>query len=109
VGFLPNTHSPNRRTVQAWWSKAFRASAASAIAPIDDDGFLRLRWPSVKGRPLSFDFLLATATRPTPPRRGYFLARELAERWIEKRHEEYFFNNVKHGITTYQDQAGDLP
>jgi len=46
------------------------------------------------------DVILATATRaeatrPTPD--------EIADGWIDRGHERYFFENVRHGIRTSDD------
>lgn len=71
---------------------------------IDDKGLLTVPWPQrIDGLTLAYDVLLATATEEkdvTTPER-------VAEAWIGNREgqEEYFFENIRAGIRTQQDEA----
>ncbi|HZT35030.1 MAG TPA: hypothetical protein VFA15_03850 [Nitrososphaera sp.] len=84
------------------WMKHFH-SKSSPISPVDKDGFLNISWPNILGNgPAQAEIILATATKgksiqPTPE--------QVAEAWInqDNGYEEYFFENVKHGIRTPED------
>lgn len=78
-------------------------------------GFLKIEWPrTVTGPPLGWNALLVTATSPRGPKQSsYFYPspREIADAWsIPENHDsrpgrtvDYFWNNQKNRITTYQD------
>ena len=77
---------------------------------VSTDGLLRIPWPeTVQKTPLEFDFLLATATKPSlcgePP--TYPRIREVALAWKRDKDKnvDYFWKNRKSGIETYQDAA----
>ena len=74
---------------------------------LDRSGFLKICWPrTVAGSPLEWNALLATANSPKGSRRGYPSPQKIADAWsIPEGREKvgYFWNNRKHGITTYQD------
>ena len=56
--------------------------------------------------PFEWNALLATANSPKGSRRGYPSLQKIADAWsIPEGREQvgYFWNNRKHGITTYQD------
>lgn len=46
------------------------------------------------------DLILATANSPTS---NYSDPTEIGRSWLQAGHEEYFFNNISHGIRTAQD------
>jgi hypothetical protein len=86
------------------WSAYFRSKGGTARYMIDDKGLLTVPWPQrIDGLTLDYDVLLATATEEkdvtTPDR--------VAEAWICHREgqEEYFFENIRAGIRTQQDEA----
>ena len=66
--------------------------------PIDKNGFLQLEWTDEMNQ---FDFLLATPVVPRP--KAALTAKQIADRMKEKNYREYFDNNQKHNIRTFQD------
>ena len=83
------------------WSAHFRKCGARPVSVVNADGILEMCWPvELDDGPANFDLILATATAPaaTLP-----TAEMVADAWVERGSEEYFLNNVKHGIRT----AGD--
>jgi hypothetical protein len=66
--------------------------------PIDKNGFLQLEWTNEMNQ---FDFLLATAVVPKP--RTILTAKQIADKMKEKNYREYFDNNQKNNIRTFQD------
>lgn len=76
-------------------------------------GFLKLPWPIIinQGKPLALDIILATATDPTLDINtgAYPKAKVIAEAWKKdnQRNDDYFWENRKHGIHTFQDKAID--
>lgn len=92
------------RELPAQWQVGWRARFASQSKPIPlvDEGFLDIPWPSpTTGGPIDADLLMATVNRPsdqmpTPT--------QMADAWIDHQHEEYFLENVRHGITTADDE-----
>jgi hypothetical protein len=85
----------------AAWSEYFRGCGGTALAAVDTNGLLTLPWPQrVDGHPLDFDVLLGTAnveTAPVPPE-------DVARAWIVQGNEDYFFENVRAGIRTPDDE-----
>lgn len=65
---------------------------------IDKNGFLKIEWTDEMNK---FDFLVATLTVPNP--KSFINAEIIAKKINETGYDEYFLNNHKHGITTYQD------
>ena len=65
---------------------------------INENGFLSLDWTDEME---NFDFLIATLTEPN---KSLPKAKEIAERMNEKGYNEYFLNNNKYGIYTFQDE-----
>jgi hypothetical protein len=83
--------------------------AVKGISPICNRGMLQIPWPARIDNDNaldSCDFLIATATRPTPvPATGDFpIAEVIAEAWNNAGNTEYFRMNRKHGLHTFQDQ-----
>lgn len=77
---------------------------------VDRDAIFRLEWPQPTGDegPLSsLDLLLGTATNPTLLRGCYPGAEEIAEAWNKSAPQwrEYFWQNRKNGILTFEDEA----
>ncbi len=75
--------------------------------PVNESGFLSILWPAtLSGRPLKFDILIATATNPTIIAGHYPAVQQIADAWdtpTGKQNLDYFHNNRKHGIRTFQD------
>lgn len=88
--------------LSADWTAYFRKAKARCVSVVSADGLLDIKWPDMlDSRPAEFDVILATATKPdtTPP-----AARVVAEAWADQcGNENYFFNNVLHGIRTLGD------
>ncbi len=87
---------------RAGWEAYFR-SHASPVRPVDDAGTLRIAWPVTSGRkPADADMILATATKAEATRPT---VTEIADAWINQNqgHERYFFENIRHGIRTPDD------
>lgn len=76
---------------------------------ISPDGMLRIDWPRciAGGVPVDLDLLLVTANDPTligtPP--SYATVETIVNAWnsAAQEHAEYFWKNIDHGITTFQD------
>lgn len=87
------------------WAKYFSDRNTSPISPVGNDGLLRIPWP-VKvcdGEEADLDLILATATeadkqRPHP--------KDIADAWSNQDagNEHYFFENIRNGIRTSEDQ-----
>lgn len=83
------------------WSTYFRKCGARQVSVVNAEGILEIDWPGgLDGRAADFDLILATATKPAKMLPS---AEEIADAWIERGSEEYFLNNVKHGIRTAAD------
>lgn len=65
---------------------------------IDRNGFLNLEWMDEMN---TFDFLIATLTVPKPKR--ILNSKEIADRMNVQGYNEYFLNNYKNDIRTFQD------
>jgi len=80
--------------------------------PIDNKGFLQLEWPKSvdANEPVDFDFILATVTVPSYISNDNSDKRdpnpeEIAQEWIRAHKAvEYYTNNRKDNITTFQDK-----
>lgn len=83
------------------WTKIFVAAGAYACATVDAAGLIALPWPTtVDGIALDFDVLLVTSNVDT----GFPSAEAVADAWIDQPgQEDYFFQNVRHGIRTPDD------
>ncbi|PIQ23925.1 hypothetical protein COW64_21615 [bacterium (Candidatus Blackallbacteria) CG18_big_fil_WC_8_21_14_2_50_49_26] len=95
VGILFSEQVPDNIRIE--WSNQRHETVSPVI-----NGELNIPRPAKKsdGLDISMDFILATATKSEEkiPK-----AVEIAKAWIENGYEDYFFNNVKHGIRTYED------
>lgn len=69
------------------------------IPVLDKRGVLSFTWPDELK---DYDFLIATATKPD--RDKYPTAKEITDRIIVNEYSEYFENNIKSGIETFQDK-----
>ncbi len=83
------------------WTKKFHESRTVNVSLVSKDGILSIAWPKkVDGSELTeADVILATANKPE----GQPTAEQIADAWLGAGHEEYFFNNVSHGIRTAED------
>jgi hypothetical protein len=70
---------------------------------VDDRGTLDVAWPRLcdDDTLMPFDLLLATTNRPTDK---YPTAQAIAEAWNANGYRDYFDNNQRAGITTFQDE-----
>lgn len=87
---------------------ASRHYAVKGLSAVSDRGLLQIPWPARADNNAALgacDFLIATATRPTPdPSTGDFpAARAIAEAWNNAGGAEYFRMNREHGFHTFQD------
>lgn len=64
---------------------------------IDKNGFLKIEWTDEMNE---FDFLIATLTVPNP--KSLLNEKIIAERINKTGYDEYFLNNYKNGIKTFQ-------
>lgn len=85
----------------AAWTAYFRKCGGQPLEVVDGDGGLQIAWPErVDGKPLECDVLLATTNRETPA----VSPEQVAEAWIANGDGEYFFENVRTGIRTPDDE-----
>jgi hypothetical protein len=66
---------------------------------ISNKGILRINWPE---RLKEFDFAIGTVCKPEIEE--YPTAKEIAERILVNKYDEYFKENLKHSISTFQDK-----
>jgi hypothetical protein len=117
VGLLVNPSSPSRRTIEAFWKEfypglgqkhSFLASRLSSEHPaVDRHGHFLIDWPAeVDGSAIAdIDFLLGTLTVPSLTRGSYPPAPAIADAWIAAKDAEYFNENRRNGIETFQDST----
>lgn len=85
------------------------SQAAGEVSLISNEGMLHVDWPKriEGGTAVDLDLLLATANDPTftgtPP--SYPDVSTIVSAWnrAAQEHSEYFWRNLDHGITTFQD------
>lgn len=73
---------------------------------IDPDGFLSINWPEEvdsKNNIDKLDLLIATVTKPTLTGDKYPTVQQIADAMNKVEDYQYFCNNIKHGISTFQD------
>jgi hypothetical protein len=111
----PNARIPSdwlnqwKRTVDNDRKPPDRVNCAKGEGPaVDREGMLQIPWPqSVDGVDLLgwVDALLATATNPTIDHGKYADAKAIARAWnsVDPKWCEYFWQNRKNGIHTFQD------
>jgi hypothetical protein len=111
----PNARIPSdwlnqwKRTVDNDRKPPDRVNCAKGEGPaVDREGMLQIPWPqSVDGVDLLgwVDALLATATNPTIDHGEYADAKAIARAWnsVDPKWCEYFWQNRKNGIHTFQD------
>ena len=113
IGILGSPHCPLPADLCSGWSQRISGdpcygslSAADGEDPaVNESGLLTIAWPeSEDGSGLEVDVLLATATDPTIVNGQYPTAREIADKCNRsKRRAEYFRENRRVGIRTFQD------
>jgi hypothetical protein len=102
VALLCPDNSQSSKLAMAW-KKNFQRNATTPVGPVSKDGFLQIPWPKrADGSLVDLDLLLATSTKPDPKPPT---AQDIAEAWIVKDHDDYFFENVRSGIRTKDDLA----
>jgi hypothetical protein len=85
----------------------FTEKLMSEKACIDGNGLLQIRWPkeaSPQNRIEKLDLLIATAVVPTLIKGRYPTAYKIAGAMENSEYYDYFQNNVKNNITTFQDE-----
>ena len=103
IGVL-NREEPYPKELLRVWAAYFRKNSTRPIYPVDAKGVLQIPWPETakSASPADCDIILATATAAerTPPS-----VKDIAEAWIEQKdgYEEYFFENIRAGISTPED------
>jgi hypothetical protein len=101
-------------TIQEAWEARVAAEqtcgllphAGKGEPPVDAAGILNIAWPA--GAPPEFSVLLAAVTAPTLRAGRYPSVEQIVEGWTTaqgSKHRNYFVNNRKHGIRTFQDEA----
>ena len=116
VALVENQDRPiSDKLREAWTKRVSRErcygqsmnSASGEKVAFDRSGFLNIPWPrSTDGSELGFNALIATATNPTIVGGSYPSAQQIANAWNtheDREHVDYFLNNKKHGIKTFQD------
>lgn len=80
-------------------------SADEETSIVTQSGLLAISWPRhPDGSTVDLDVLMAAATKAEIVAGRYPSSRTIADAWISgSRHSSYFWNNRKHGITTFQD------
>jgi hypothetical protein len=100
----PNREIP-RQLLDEWANRVAKEAHYNANKRrlVDPQGMLQIDWPSLSsdGGPVPTDLLLATsndreATSPT--------VQEIADAWNQNPRVDYFSNNRKHRIETFQDE-----
>jgi hypothetical protein len=85
------------------WTTGFKKKKSNSVEPVNAAGILKIDWPTdLTGKPAAFDVIIATATKPgdTTPNPS-----TVASAWAnqDKGREDYFLQNVLHGIRTADD------
>lgn len=103
VGVLFQDNTSNEGLAESWQAH-FQKAGRKSLAVVRNDGSLTIPWPvTEEGVAVDFDLILATATVPeadTPTPEA--VARAILSQ--AKGHENYFLNNVLHGIRTASDE-----
>ena len=110
VGLLINPNievSRSLEIIKERWTKIYQEykfdntdyTIDNEPAIIDKNGFLKMDWTDEMNE---FDFLIATLTVPKP--KALLNAKDIYDRMNESGYNEYFINNQKHNILTFQDE-----
>ena len=105
MALLRNPHSEIPQTLlNDWATHVALHYKANERRLVDNRGMLQIPWPTLSsgGNPVPIDLLLATSNdrEPTCP-----TVHEIANARNEHPEVDYFQNNGKNGIETFQDQA----
>jgi hypothetical protein len=115
IALLVNPKKPDTaRLVDGWvkriarevhYGKLDRVLAEGVL--VNANGQIAIPWPQRKdGKAIDIDILLMTATNPTITDGRYPTSEEIAVAWktpLGSRHVNYFWENRKNGIETFQD------
>lgn len=96
--------TPDADETQQQWTRAFQERGTQVINPVRHDGILDIPWPTTLGSDdADVDVILANATREAEPAPT---SRIVADAWCaqDAGEEKYFFENVRYGIRTIDDQ-----
>jgi hypothetical protein len=107
VALLANPHSEiPQNLLSDWATHVARHYKANDLRLVDGKGILQIRWPNLSsdGSSVPMDLLLATSndrdlTCPT--------VQNIADAWNQHPEVDYFRNNRKHRIETFQDPGID--
>ena len=114
VGILGNPDRSIPEGLQKDWQKRVSDetcygrlnSAVGEQVAVNQSGFVNIPWDWNQQDNLDIDILLVTATSPTIVDGQYPSAQDIADAWKTpegKRYIDYFHENRKHGINTFQD------
>jgi len=117
VALLFNTNKKIDNSIRTEWAKLMSSKIynhsllteklKSEKSPIDSNGFLAIRWPkeiTLEGKLGDMDFLIATVTKPTLINGKYPAVYQIADAMKQAEYYDYFLENRKHEITTFQDE-----
>jgi len=117
VALLLNPNKKIDNSIRTEWGKLmsrkisnhslFSKKLKSEKSPIDSSGFLAIRWPeevTPKNKIGKLDFLIATVTTPKLINNRYPTAYQIADTMKEAKYCDYFYENRKRGITTFQNE-----
>jgi hypothetical protein len=110
VGLLINpklNESRNLEIIKQRWTKIYSEysfnpsdyNIEKELEIINKNGFLQIEWTDEMKE---FDFLIATLTVPNP--KSLLSEKNIADKINETGYSEYFLNNYKNGIRTFQDE-----
>ena len=119
IGLLCNPNSRFSDNFFAVWSSITKNAhdygninhTKSEKPVLTKSGFLNISWPIIKNKDesLPLDIVLATATNPTIGTNNgrYPKAKIIAEAWKNDNqgNDNYFWENIRHGICTFQDET----
>lgn len=92
-----------REALASAWKTHFRTTRTGGLSVVSADGILGITWPeTVNKTPLDIDVIIATVTKPANKPIGAY---SIADAWLHQNQgfERYFFENVSHGIRTFDD------
>ena len=114
-----------RKDAETYWKHVSHSEHSDGIrqpsgpGTLIDGGTLQINWPRTakSDEPVDLDLLLATATSPSLDHGEYADAQTVTDAWKRDDYNnlDYFKENQKHGIRTFQDDSiwkwldGDLP
>lgn len=117
VALLFNPNKKIDNSIRTEWAKLMFSKISnhsllieklkSEKSPIDSNGFLAIGWPeevTPKRKIEKLDFLIATVTLPMLSKGRYPTAYRIANAMKQAKYYDYFLENRKHEITTFQDE-----